>query len=133
MDPEFSDKQKEIIEEIQRIAKKLGVKQLSMHDFDQHHMVSALTTVANHFGTWNEAIEAAGLIPYAPGASIHGPIISDDELLFEIIRLHQQFGRPPSDRRMNSHGKFSASPYVDRWGTFTKAREVAYGKYGRPE
>ncbi|QDV50827.1 homing endonuclease associated repeat-containing protein [Gimesia fumaroli] len=133
MSDELSQAQFEIIEELKRIAKKLGVKQVSMNDFEEHREISALTTVMNHFGTWNEAIEAAGLVPYPPGGSNREPIISDDELLMEIILLHEQFGKPPSDRRMNSHGKYSVRPYLARWGSFTKAREAAYEKYGIPE
>ena len=33
---------------------------------------------------------------------------------------------------MARFGKFSPKPYNDRWGTFAKAREAAYERFGIP-
>ncbi len=134
MDTEqYTPAQNEIIAEIQRIAKMLGVDRLSQREFDKHHQVSALTTVGNTFGSWNRAVVAAGLDPYPPDGSERGPKISDEELLEEIVHLHQEIGKSPSERNINALGKYSIKPYRDRWGTLAKACEIAYSRFGHPD
>ncbi len=120
--------QKRIIQEIQRIAAKLGTKSLSQSQFDEHHELGGVTTAGNQFGSWNEAIVAAGLEPQASGGS--GAIqITNDELLEEIIRVHRLLGREPSGRQMEAKGQYSLKPYVERWDTFAKAKTAAYDRF----
>lgn len=122
-----------IVKEIQRVAKLLGVDRLSRREFDEHHELGGASTAGNLFGSWNLAVKAAGLQPYPTGGSSTGPKINDDELLREIIRIHVELGKTPSERNMNAFGKFSIKPYRSRWGTFVDARKAAYLKYGKPD
>jgi len=56
----YTDEQ--ILQEIRRVASKLGKKSLSFAEFKKHGKISVMTA-RNHFVTWNKAIEKAGLIP----------------------------------------------------------------------
>lgn len=122
----LSKEQKRITSEIRRIANELGVKSLSQSQFDQHHNLGGVSTAGYQFGSWNEAVTAAGLEPLPPGGSNQEPRYSDHELLGEIIRVGRELGKPPSERKFAANGKFSLKPYYDRWGSFSKAKEVAY-------
>ena len=122
-----------IISEIQRVAN--GANRLSQNDFEAHSNIG-LTTIRDTFGTWNQAIEAAGLLPISPGGGPERPErykVTDDEYLQEIQRLSEELSKEITMSEMNAKGRFSTKPYLDRWGTFTKAREAAYEKLGRPQ
>jgi hypothetical protein len=127
------DKQ-EIIAELRAVAEKLQTTRLSQRQFSRHGQISA-STVKRNFGTWNQAIEAAGLDAISPGVSpeIRKQRLSDDELLQEIIRLTQELGKRPTYNEMSAKGHFSIKPYGDRWGSFAKARKAAYARYGFPQ
>ena len=79
-------------------------------------------------------MEAAGLAitPPGPSAELLRQKISDEDLLQEVVRLTRELGKKPSSTEMRAKGRFSDGPYAQRWGSFTKAREVAYAKYGFP-
>jgi hypothetical protein len=128
--PQYTDRQQRVIAEVQRVARELGVDQLSQREFDQHHQLAGVSTADYQFGTWNEAIRAAGLEPYKPGQSNVGPRLSDEELLREIVRLHQQLDKLPSEYDMARHGRFSPKPYKARWGSWVVARETALSQFG---
>jgi hypothetical protein len=75
-------------------------------------------------------VRAAGLEPYESGQSNISPKLTDDELLSEIIRLHEAIGKRPSEYDMARQGKYSPKPYRDRWGSWVAARKMAYRRYG---
>jgi Homing endonuclease associated repeat len=129
----FTERQLRVIVEIQRVAEKLGVDRLSQDDFDTHHELTGVSTAGYQFGSWNRAVKAAGLEPYEPGPSNTGPKISDEELLLDILHVHRQLGKKPSEREMARFGRYSPKPYKDRWGSWVAARAAAYNKYGDPE
>jgi hypothetical protein len=129
---EFSPEQKRIIQEIRRIADNLRVDSLSQDEFDRHHALGGVTTARYQFGSWNEAVVAAGLIPHPPDGTDRTGYLTDDELLNEIIRLHRLLGKPPTEAKLSALGKYSLKPYRARWGTFSKAREIAYTVHGQP-
>jgi hypothetical protein len=127
------DKQ-DIIAELRRVAEKLQTSHLSYRQFKKHGRIS-VSTVRYTFGTWNQAIQAAGLHPIPPGPTpeLHQKRFSDDELLQEIIRLTQELGKEPPASEMRAKGRYSEGPYINRWGSFVKARQIAYAKYGFPK
>ena len=131
--PELTDRQQRVVAEIQRVAAMLGVDRLSQRDFDKYHQLAGLSTAGYQFGSWNRAVLAAGLEPYESGGSNQGPRLADDELLQEIIRVHQQVGKPPSEREIARFGRYSPKPYKARWGSWVAAREAAYARFGAPE
>src|SRR5438270_458967 len=75
----LTEAQRRVVIEIQRVAAELGVDRLSQNDFDRHHRLACVTTAGYQFGSWNEAVKAAGLDPIPPGMSNRGSKISDEE------------------------------------------------------
>jgi hypothetical protein len=123
----------EVIAELQRVAKLIGLKSVSRRDF-QKHGEFADTTVARVFASWNRAIVAAGLEPYTNTKQKKNKRAADDaDLQEEIIRLTIELGKRPSESEMSGLGKFSTRPYVKRWGTFARGREHAYETLGLPD
>jgi len=121
----FTEAQQRVVAEIRRIATELGVDRLSSNEFDRLHQVSGLTTAGYQFGSWNEAVKAAGLQPYPTGFSNVGPKISDDELLLDLLRLEAELGTRPSERKVAAFGRYSPKPYKDRWKSVANAFDVA--------
>jgi hypothetical protein len=58
----MDDRKREVIDELQRVARLLNSKSLTMQQFAKNGKLS-LSKVKNRFGSWNKAIEAAGLTP----------------------------------------------------------------------
>lgn len=71
------------------------------------------------FGSWPDALEAAGLTPQYRQA------ISDHELLIELQRLADELGRPPRQSDMEEQGKYSPTTYRRRFGSWLDARAAA--------
>lgn len=115
----------EIILELQRIATFLNKNSITRREFSEHNQIQiSSNTIENKFGSWNRAIEAAGLAP----STLEHPKIADDVLLEEILRLATEIGKAPTERELAAFGKFSVRPYRARWGTFGEAVKVAYAK-----
>lgn len=72
------------------------------------------------FGSWSDALRAAGYEP--PGT---GTEYTEAELLDEIGRLAEEFGRPPTTREMQEHGKHSATVYFRRFDSWNDAIRAA--------
>lgn len=69
------------------------------------------------FGSWRDGLKAAGFNP--------DPVkIPEDDLKEELRRMAEMKGRPPFQREMEQ-AKYSYSVYVQRWGSWLKAREAA--------
>jgi hypothetical protein len=120
--------------ELIRISKLLNSSSISQSEFEAHGNIS-VTTVRYTFGSWNTAIEAAGLMPNEPGRNLsHNKLrLDDDAYLREIVRLTEELGKKPTLSLLNAKGKYSVKPYRDRWGTFSEACDAAYHKFGNPQ
>jgi len=123
----------EVISELRRVSEHLNTDHLSQSQFKQYGKIS-LNTVKNKFGSWNQALVAAGLLtnPSGPSPELRQQKISDEDLLQEIMKLTRELGKQPSESEMNAKGRFSTTPYSKRWGSFTKAKQLAYAEYGFP-
>ena len=73
------------------------------------------------FGSWNEALEAAGLDPDEIGSKR----IPDRELLAELQRLYTELGNPPTQRDMTELGEYSNRTYQLRFGSWSNALQEA--------
>jgi transposase len=131
----MDQKQKDAVAELRRVAELLKTNSLSQREFSQHSKLS-VTTIRYWFGSWNSAIEAAGLVPNDPQFR-HGEsednLYSEEELLQEIMRLTAELGKEPTYSEMAAHGIFSIKPYRARWGNFSNAKRAAYAQYGSPD
>lgn len=70
----------------------------------------------NRWGSWNEALKAAGLDSRTQGAEI-----SDEDLLGELQRLADKIGRDPKPSDMESTGEYSSGVYINRIGSWSGA------------
>lgn len=77
------------------------------------------TTYLERFGTWNEAVRAAGLEPFKEHT------IPREALLDEIHRLYDKLGKPPTESENQEHGKWSYVPFRREFGSLSKAIEAA--------
>ena len=119
----------QILEEIRRIATALRKKSLMQKEFKKHSSIST-SAVRYHFGSWNNAVSAAGLSPIDPREMIRNKrTISETELLMDLIRLYQEYGKEPTGSLINAEGKFSEKPYRDRWKSLKEAFLIAKKKY----
>ncbi|MDY0297697.1 MAG: hypothetical protein RB296_10305 [Acidobacteriota bacterium] len=111
----------EIIDELRKVAAKLGVSHLKQQDFILNSTIP-INTVKYHLGTWVQAVKAAGLEPPRDFAGSENPeLVQDDELLRELVRLHHVGGKPPTVEIIKAHGAFSLEYYTSRWQTLERA------------
>jgi len=122
----------EIIREIQRVATEIEPVPLTKQAFKRAGRISE-NKVRYHFGSWNEAVIAAGLKPNASGfTETVTSKIGEEELLLEIGRVWQQTGKQPSESMMNANGRFSVKPYRARWRSWQQAVAEYVARYGEP-
>jgi hypothetical protein len=99
----------EILEELRASAERLG-KSPTMREFAADPEARAHPqTVIEHFGTWNAAKRAAGLMPRR--------FISREELLQQLRELGEQLGRVPTARDLDENRDHVASKSLI-WHTF---------------
>jgi hypothetical protein len=126
------DEKQRIIQEILRVARSISPARLTQKLFRQNSSIST-RKVEYHFGTWNRAIEAAGLDPNPPGVPVSGyRRIADEELIKEIGELWKRTGKRPTQALMNSQGKYSEHPYLKRWGSVSAAVDLYVQQFGEP-
>ncbi len=103
----------ELIEDIQHLENKLGHTP-GRREIDKYGQFDS-TTCASTFGTWNNALREANLIPNEKRN------IPKLELLSELQRLEKELGRRPIRDEMVQHGKFGHSVYTLRFGSWNDA------------
>lgn len=77
-------------------------------------------TYKNRFGSWRQALEAAGF-----DSSKQWQNVSDEEILAALRELADELGRVPTTAEMNERGAVSAVTVYHRFGSFTTAVEAA--------
>jgi len=138
-----------LVAEIKRVAEAMQTQSLSRSTFQEQGTISAATVEAT-FGSWNEAVKEAGLIPLPQGGLPKSETkrrfrlqsdpqtqeiaqsISDEEALQDLVRLTKELGRRPSGNQISAKGHHDPGVYKKRWGSITAACEAAYIKYGDP-
>jgi len=108
-----------LIEELQSIADQLG-RPPSLREIDELSSYSR-STYQDRFGSWNDAVEEAGLEPRHSSTAN----IEDRELLEELDRLAENLDRTPRQRDMEQHGKYSVTTYQNRFGSWNDALRKA--------
>jgi len=77
-------------------------------------------TYVRRFGSWNAALETAGL------DSRSSSTISDDELIAELRRLADELERQPSARDMDEYGEYASATYQRHFGSWSATLETAF-------
>lgn len=115
----YSDEQ--ILAELQACAERLG-RSPTMREFASDPKTSVHPqTVIEHYGSWNAAKRAAGLVPRR--------FATRDELLGLLTELGRELGRPPTARDIDEHkGRLpSKSLYWHTFGSLANAlREAGF-------
>jgi hypothetical protein len=115
----YSDEQ--ILAELRACAERLG-KSPTMREFATDSGTTAHPqTVIEHFGSWNAAKRAAGLVPRR--------FATRDELLGLLRELGEELGHPPTARDIDEHkGRLpSKSLYWHTFGSLSNAlREAGF-------
>lgn len=106
-----------LIQELERLAEKVGSAptRAQMDDQGKYHS----ETYVNHFGSWKTVLSQIGETPNYRNK------IPDEELFTELHRLHDELGRLPKQKDMDSHGKYSRGPYLDRFGYWDGCLDAA--------
>lgn len=80
----------------------------------------ASKTYGDRFGTWNKALEKAGL-ETGTNDPTGAPPISREDLLNELRRLADELGKTPTTREMDEEGAYCEDPYRREFGTWNNA------------
>lgn len=112
----------ELLDDLRRVAASIGKSTVGQKEYRRIGRYDDSTT-SRRFGSWNEALRAAGL-------DISNVVDLGDEELFEnILMLWQHYGRQPRRRELAlPPSRISQSPYLRRFRSWTGALEsfVAY-------
>jgi hypothetical protein len=107
---------KQLIAELQRVASELHTETLTTPQFNSHSEISA-SAVSRRLGSWNKALNAAGLRPVNMGRR-H----TDDDYFENLLSVWTHFGRQPKYREMDSPpSTISSGAYENKWGNWTNA------------
>lgn len=108
----------ELIADLRATAASLGKTTIGQKSYRQNGKF-ADTTISRRFGSWNKALQLAGL-------SLANEINVSDERLFEnMLVLWQHFGRQPRRSELASPpSTISQTPYSRRFGSWAAALEA---------
>ena len=116
----------QVIGELQRVALLLGKDAVARTEFARHGSFSS-SVVERTFGSWNSAIEAAGLMPV-----MRFRRLSDDTLRDEFLRVSDLLGTPPTRAQCAANSEFSPTNYDRRFGRWSVAVAEYTGKTPPP-
>lgn len=107
----------ELLEELTRLADEQDGSP-RVYDMDQEGRF-APSTYSERFGSWNEALEAAGL------ELNKQQDIPESDLLEELHRLKEKFDRAPTVEEMREHGQFEPNTYHSAFGSWNQSLRKA--------
>lgn len=107
----------DLIDELRRLADELGRTPTSRDMADRGKYGTA--TYAHKFGSWNDAVQEAGL------EIVRQRDVSRDEMISEIQRLADKLGKPPAVHEMRDQGEFGVTTISREFGTWSAALEHA--------
>ena len=109
-----------IIAELCRVAGLCGNRCFSRREFDEKAVYCKGTVVLYRFGTWQAALDAAGL--KLEKVKMDRSQISNDQLFEELGRVWKLIGhRPSKDEWENADAKYSYTTYKARFGGWLNA------------
>jgi len=108
-----------LIDDLQEFAEELG-KTPTARKMRQDGPWSA-KSYHNHFGSWNEALEKAGL---ESNLEIETDI-SKERLISDLQEFAEQLGKTPTQNKINQDGPWSAKLYHNYFGSWNNALKKA--------
>ena len=129
-----------LLAEVQRVAALVGEASLSTTRFSRHSRV-ALTTIRRRFGSWREALQAAGLghmyieIPPARISRTLGRELTNDQILNELNRVAAMFDggtlTVEQFKRVATIGPDSVRGRFGSWPQALQAAGIESANHGR--
>jgi hypothetical protein len=110
--------EEELLSELRRVAEQVGGSPTAEQMKRRGHIYP--TVYNKRFGSWNSALDRAGL---EPNIELN---ISDEELRRNFEDMVEEIGRVPLASEVSTVGRYSLAPYWRRFGTWTDA-VVHYG------
>lgn len=105
----------EILDDLKSVSIELDQNKITQKLYEVHGKFN-VSTVIRKFGTWNKALEIAGLHT----SNILN--VPDEDLYKNILNLWEHLGRQPRRIDLTSEiSKYSQSPYNRRFSTWTNA------------
>jgi hypothetical protein len=121
-----------IIQEIQRVAKKLDGKVLTQNQFELNSTIP-IETLKYHLGSWEQALKQAELIPVSDekargqrqksrkNQQVKSPAVNEEKLLIELIRIYNKIGEEPTVLTVDTQGKYGEHLYRKYWKSLDEA------------
>lgn len=107
----------ELLNELNRLKEKIE-RVPGIRDMEDGGEFSA-KTYCKRFGSWNDALRAAGM---EPNLELE---LDRDILINKIVELADKLGRPPKYHELNELTKFSRKRYEDEFGSWNNAIKKA--------
>ena len=112
----------DIIADLIGVAKQINKSALTISDYENHGKYNS-TTIMRHFGTWNHALELAGL-------QISNKQYSLEELYDNLADIWMKLGKQPSRRDLNKIGsEISYKAYERKFGKWSTALKMFVEHY----
>ena len=109
----------ELLSELQRVASVVGRNDISSGDIKTHSSVHR-DVFSRRFGSWEKAIQMAGLESRALGAARR--VHTNEDLFENLLNVWTHYGRQPHFSEMNEPpSKLKNKNYTNRFGTWRKA------------
>ncbi len=108
----------ELIEDLKETASKIQSSSLSMQEYDNYGQFSS-SVVCRRFGTWNKALDIAGL-------SYRNKMFSNEELFENIEHVWIKLGKQPTRRDMDNPtlSNISSGAYLRRFSKWSNALKL---------
>ena len=108
----------ELLADLRSTAERIGKSTIGLREYRELGEYDD-TTLSRRFGTWNNALRAAGL-------TLSNEVNFTDERLFEnLLSLWQHYGRQPRRSELaKPPSEISQTPYSRRFGSWSAALEV---------
>lgn len=108
----------DLLADLKRVSEKLNTSKVTVNEYDQNGVYNS-STIKRRFGSWNKAIELAGLDKNVVFNA------SQEEMLQNLLELWLNLKRQPRISDLTSQSsKFSATTYKRRFGSWQKALEA---------
>lgn len=109
----------ELIDDLKRVAEKLGLNKISSRQYNDNGAKYTAGTISTRFGTWNKALERAGL------NLVNQRYVSQEDLFKNIENIWINIGRQPVFRDIKPPlSKYSTYQYQAKFGSWIKALEA---------
>lgn len=116
----------DLIEDVKRVAEKLGTQKLSSTDYKKFGKYG-INTFNRHFGGWNKTLELCGLEPSiyqvsASKSSHNHQSVNTEELIADIQRVAEELGAQTiSSGDYMKYGSYSKDTCLRRFSTWNEA------------